>query len=132
MKSTDSDDFLRKVVDAAGDRLKVAGDIIDFDYCFVDTYEVDAKAYAKRIDGDPQATNLLAEVAQQLGRTEPFTAEAIKTDVESLCQRRGIKLGQIIHAIRVATTGQPGGFGMFETLELIGKDKSLQRISKVV
>ena len=39
-----------------------------------------------------------------------------------------IELKDIIHAIRVATTGQAGGFGMFDTLFILGKDRVLGRI----
>lgn len=122
---------LDRVVELAGDRLKIAGDIIDFDYCFVDEFEVDAKAYDKRIARDDQARRWLPRISDAIGEVEPFEAPAIEACVKGFCEREGIKLGQIIHALRVATTGRPGGFGMFETLEVIGKDRTRKRIAAV-
>ena len=122
---------LDRVVEFAADRLKIAGDIVDFDYCFVDEFEVDAKAYDKRIARDVQARRWLPKVSETIGEVEPFEAPAIEACVKGFCEREGIKLGQIIHALRVATTGRPGGFGMFETLEVIGKDRTRQRIAAV-
>lgn len=127
----DADSKLDRVVELAADRLKIAGDIIDFDYCFVDEFAVDPKAYDKRIARDDQARRWLPKVAEAIGAVEPFEASAIEACVKGFCEREGIKLGQIIHALRVATTGRPGGFGMFETLEVIGKDRTLQRIAAV-
>jgi glutamyl-tRNA synthetase len=43
-----------------------------------------------------------------------------------------ISLGQIIHAVRVAVTGRPEGFGMFETLEIAGKERTLRRIDRAL
>jgi glutamyl/glutaminyl-tRNA synthetase len=45
-------------------------------------------------------------------------------------EEQGIKIGQIIHALRVAVTGKAVGFGMFETLELLGKSCVLRRIDE--
>ena len=38
-------------------------------------------------------------------------------------QAEGIKIGQIIHAVRVAVTGKAVGFGLFETLAILGKER---------
>ncbi len=120
---------LRRVVELAADRIKVAGDIVDFDYCFVDDFEIDEKAFDKRIARDDAARDLLPQLAEHLAAIEPFTAAEIETVVKQFCEGAGIKLGQIIHALRVATTGRPGGFGMFETLELIGRGRTVRRIT---
>ena len=40
----------------------------------------------------------------------------------------GIKIGEIIHALRVAVTGKAVGFGMFETLEILGRESCVNRI----
>jgi glutamyl-tRNA synthetase len=45
---------------------------------------------------------------------------------------RGIAIGQIIHALRVAVTGKGVGFGMFETLALLGRERSLRRIDRAM
>jgi glutamyl-tRNA synthetase len=39
-----------------------------------------------------------------------------------------VKIGQVIHALRVAVTGKAIGFGMFETLEILGREACLRRI----
>ncbi|MFG0263295.1 MAG: glutamate--tRNA ligase [Novipirellula sp. JB048] len=123
---------LTQVVHGAGDRLKIAGDILDFDYCFLDQFPVDAKAYAKRITQDPAAKELLAELRDRFAEAPQLTPESGEALLKQFCEDQGIKLGKIIHALRVATTGTAAGFGMFETLAVIGNERVVGRIDKVL
>ena len=47
-------------------------------------------------------------------------------------ESEGVKIGQIIHALRVAVTGKAIGFGMFEILEILGRERSLARIDRAL
>ena len=47
-------------------------------------------------------------------------------------QGQGLELGDIIHALRVAVTGQGVGFGLYETLALLGREHTLARIDRAV
>ena len=42
---------------------------------------------------------------------------------------REIKFGEIIHPVRVSTTGKPVGFGLFETLAILGQERCIRRIN---
>jgi glutamyl-tRNA synthetase len=119
---------LQAVVDGAGDRLKMAGDIIDFDYCFSDEISFDEKAFKKRILKPDDARDLLEKVATYLGDATDFGAAACESHVKAFCEAESIELKQIIHALRIAVTGVPAGFGMFETLAVLGKEKVIARI----
>lgn len=127
-------DKVAKIVSAAGDRIKVAGDILDFDFCLLPaaqlTYE--EKAFEKRVRRPEEAKPLLREFADCLGSIDPFEAPEIEAGLKGFCDERNIKIGQIIHALRVATTGQAVGFGMFETLEVLGREETSARIQRAV
>lgn len=120
------------VVTAAGDRLKIAGDIIDFDYCFVDDYEVNAKALEKRLTKPTGAKELLAKLRDRLADCDDFSVSGTEAAVNGFCEGESIGLGDIIHALRVATTGAAGGFGMFETLAILGKERVVARIDRMI
>jgi glutamyl-tRNA synthetase len=47
-------------------------------------------------------------------------------------EERGVKLGQLIHAVRVAVTGKAVGFGLFEILEILGRERALARIDRAL
>ena len=44
----------------------------------------------------------------------------------------GIQVGQIIHALRVAVTGKAVGFGLFETLAVLGRERVVRRIDQAL
>ncbi len=119
---------------AAGDRITVAGDILDFDDFFVadEALEYDPAAFEKRLLEPAEAAGLLAGFRERLASVEPFDAAALEALMREFVEERGIKLGQIIHAVRVATTGKPVGFGMFETLEILGRERVLRRIDRAL
>ena len=116
------------VVDAAGDRLKMAGNIYGFGYCFEDVYEVDQKAWTKRIENDEHAKTRLNDLADRFESVQPQTAEAFQTQVNEYCEASELKLKDVIHALRVATTGQASGFSMFETLAILGFEPVVRRL----
>ncbi|TWT42522.1 glutamate--tRNA ligase [Botrimarina hoheduenensis] len=119
-----------KIVAAAGDRIRTYGDILDYDYLFVPDDEVvyDSKAWEKRLVKPADAAPLLAKFRDTLAEASPFDAASLETLLKSFVESQGIAIGQIIHALRVAVTGQAVGFGMFETLEILGQQRSLARI----
>ena len=47
-------------------------------------------------------------------------------------EQQDLKLGQIIHPVRVAVTGRSAGIGMFECLELLGRESVLRRIDRAL
>ena len=123
---------LAEIVKGADDRLKMAGDILDFDYFFSDEISFDAKAFKKRICKPPEARNLLAQLRHHLAQSDAFDADAVERTILDFCETAGIELREIIHAIRVAATGQPGGFGMFDTLAILGKETVVERIDSAL
>jgi glutamyl-tRNA synthetase len=122
------------IVRAAGDRLKVAGDILDYRDFFLahDRFSYDEQAFDKRIRKPPEAGELLRRMRARLAAAPAFDAASLKTLVEDFVQAEGINMGQIIHALRVAVTGKAVGFGLFETLAILGKNASLARIDRAL
>ena len=125
---------LDAILVAAGDRLKVAGDILDYDDFFVADADLayDDTALEKRLRKPDEAAGLLASFRERLETAESFDAESLEALMRGFVEDEGIKLGQIIHAVRVATTGKGVGFGMFETLEILGRDSVLARIDRAL
>ena len=126
--------YLNQIVSAAEDRISVAGDILQFDDFFRDDDDLvyDAKGFEKRLVKDDQAGSRLENLCDTLRATEDWSATNLETVIKDFCERSEIKIGQIIHALRVATTGKTSGFGMFDTLAIIGKDRTLVRIQKTL
>ena len=125
---------VQSIVEAAGDRIKVAGDIVDYGDFFTPDAELafDEKAFEKRLRRPEDAVPLLKKFRDALTETEAFDAESLDRLLHEFVEAEGIKIGQIIHAIRVATTGKAVGFGMFDTLAILGKQSCLARIDRAL
>ena len=132
--AADVEKRLGAILQAAGDRIKVAGDILDYADFFTadDQLAYEEKDYEKRIRKPPEAVELLRKFLAELAALEPFDAPALEKLLHDFVEREGIKTGQIIHALRVAVTGKAVGFGLFETLAILGKDRVVRRIARAV
>jgi glutamyl-tRNA synthetase len=71
---------------------------------------------------------VLDEAAQALASVEPFEAGTIETTLRDLAERLGLKPREAFQPIRLALTGSTVSPGLFESLEVLGKDESLARL----
>ena len=118
---------------AAGDRIKVAGDILSFDEFFLpdDGFPYDEKALEKHLrKGD--SAELLKKFRDQLAAVEPFDVPTLEKLMHDFTTAENIKTNQIIHVLRVAVTGKSIGLGLFDTLAILGKTASLARIERTL
>jgi glutamyl-tRNA synthetase len=127
-------ELLENVIRYAGDRIKVAGDILDFVDFFLsdEEFPYDESARAKRLTDPPEAIPLLREFRDELAKQNDFTHSALEQLMQQFLQSRHRKIADIIHALRVAVSGKAVGLGMFETLEILGKERVLRRIDRTL
>lgn len=125
--------YVGRLLEAMGDRLKVYSDVLDFDEFFVVDEELsyDEKAVRKRIcqDGVPERLGRFRDV---LAGSEAFDAASLDALMHEFVQDEGIKIGEVIHAVRVAVSGKAKGIGMFDCLELLGRERVLSRIDRAL
>jgi glutamyl-tRNA synthetase len=97
-------------------------------------YPTFAGFFFHRVEPPPElvdgAAPVLAEARDTLAAVEPFRAEAIETALRELAQRLGLKPREAFGPIRAAVTGSRVSPGLFESLELLGRDESLARLSR--
>jgi glutamyl-tRNA synthetase len=130
----ESGPYVAQIVAAAGDRIKVAGDILDYDDFFVtdERLEFDATTIDKRIRNASGAVDLLTNFRTALAAVEPFSAEHLEKWMHEWVAAQGFKIGDIVHAVRVAVTGKAVGFGLFDTLVILGRERCLARIDRAL
>jgi glutamyl-tRNA synthetase len=71
---------------------------------------------------------VLAAAAETLQDVEPFTAEAIEQALRALCDRLELPPRKALQPIRIAVTGSKVSPGLFESIELLGREETLARI----
>jgi glutamyl-tRNA synthetase len=130
----DTGPYVTRILEAAGDRVKVAGDVLDFDDFFVADadLQIDEAAFDKRVRKPAGARDLLARYREKLAQAEPFSAELLEKLTHEFVEANGVKIADIVHAARVAATGKAVGFGLFETLALLGRERCLARIDRAI
>jgi glutamyl-tRNA synthetase len=113
---------------AAGDRVKVAGDILDYAdfFCADDKLVRDKAAFEKEM-GKPGTAGYLAKFRELLDSIN-FEPAALERCLQDFVAGEGIKVGQIIHVLRLAVTGKTIGFGLYETMAILGRESVLARI----
>jgi glutamyl-tRNA synthetase len=120
-----------RIVKEAGPRLTVAGDVLSYTDFFTSDHQLpyDDKAFDKHIRKSP---DLLRKSRELLSGIVKFEAGAIKSRVEEFAQAGGVKAGPVSQMLRVAVTGKEIGFGTYETLEILGRERCLARIDRAL
>ena len=123
--------YVGEIITALGDRLKLFSDILDVRYLFTEEFEYDEKNFTKRVvkDGTPA---LLAEFKNRIAAIEDWTVPPLEAALQKFAEEKGVSPGVLIHALRLSTTGQAVGPGVYDCLVLVGKQRSLERINKAL
>jgi glutamyl-tRNA synthetase len=83
------------------------------------------------VDGfDEQGRQMLAAADRALAELDSFDAERIEQALRAAADELGLKPRQAFQPIRVAVTGSTVSPGLFESLELLGRDAALDRIRR--
>lgn len=77
---------------------------------------------------DSEGLSRLASARTVIAGVNDWTANAIETSLRTVAERDGIGLGKFAQPVRAALTGQATSPGIFEVLEVLGRDESLGRI----
>ena len=107
-------------------RTKFLNDIPGMVRCFVsDDFPFDEKAVEKRLR-KPGVRGLLMGLVEKFSAVGEWTAPALEAVVKELSGDGS--MGPWVHPIRVACSGRGEGIGLFEMLQLLGREKTLARL----
>lgn len=87
----------------------------------------DAKA-AKLLSGEAPA--LLGRLGVALGGQTDWSAATLETAIRAFAEVEGVKLGKVAQPLRAALTGRAASPGIFQVLEVLGREESLARIEQ--
>lgn len=125
-------DKLRRVIEAAADRIKVFSDILPYGgFFFTDEIQYDPDTVKKTLRKDGVLT-VLPKIKTVLGETDPFDVATIETRVRQFCEAEGLKAAQVIHPLRAATSGRSVGPGVFDLVAILGKEACVRRIEQTI
>jgi glutamyl-tRNA synthetase len=115
------------VAPLAQTRVAVLSEIVPaVDFLFLAEPPVDEAAWAKAMKEG--AADLLADAVAAYEALPAWEAEPLKTATEQVGAARGLKLGKAQAPVRVATTGRTVGLPLFESLAVLGRERTLARL----
>jgi len=124
-------EWIDAVIDLVKPRARRLGDFVPQLRPFLDDrVELDPAAVEKHLSAAGVREHLDA-LRARIATLEPFDRQSLESCLRSVAEERGIKAGILIHAARVAVTGQAVSPGIFEVLELVGRETVLARLGDV-
>jgi glutamyl-tRNA synthetase len=123
--------FLERLLELLRPRARRLTDFIEQARPFlVDTVEYDSEAVEKHLSTVGLEEHVAA-LASALRTLSPFDESHVEAAVRGTASERGLKAGNLIHATRVAVTGRTTSPGLFEVLVLLGRDRAVERLSRL-
>ena len=122
---------VKAMVPVLRERIKVLPDVVELiDFLFVD--EVDPnpeEMIGRRMDEEMVVTALKSSI-DALKLVGPFTTEEIESTLRGLTVTTGLKAGQLFTPIRVAMTAKRIAPPLFESIEVLGRERTIERLGK--
>ncbi len=129
--NVEPDDKLIKIVKELSPRAKTLVDIAgSLDYFYADEIIYEEKADYKFLTHE--TAGILTDVKEQLSILSDFTVDNMHSAFERVMVEREVKLGAIAQPVRVALTGGTVSPGIFEVMDIMGKEMVINRLDKAV
>lgn len=123
-----TDDYISKLVDLYKIRIKTLRELGDLaDWFFKDDFTMDEEGKRKYLDKEENKDNIRI-FADRLDGLEDFSHENIEKICRDIAEEKELKAADIIHPTRLAISGKTRGAGLFEVMELLGKEKVIKRM----
>ena len=123
--------WLSKAVATLQERAKTLVELAQsLTYYIADQIEYNVKAKEKFLN--EAYLPYLLDVKASFLALNVFEASAIEKVFVAIAQKHSAKLGSIAQPVRVAVTGRTESPGIFEVLEILGREKTLQRLTRAI
>lgn len=126
-----SDDYLAKAIRTLQPRARTLQEMAEGMKPFmVDEVDYDPSAAGKHLT--PTMLEPFRKLAAVLAGLDVFTEENLEKAFHQVVEELGIKLGKVAQPVRVALTGVTVSPGLFEVIDVLGKETVLERIARAV
>ncbi len=124
---------MQRIAPLIRERIKLLRDVLTAaDFFFVDDLPPYDTALLIPQKGDLAMAKKALERAREVLPNTDFNHQALDQALRSAAKEMGLKPGQMFQPIRVAVTGRNASPPLFETLEVLGRETALKRISEAL
>jgi len=123
--------WLEKMVKTLRDRSKTLVELVDSaTFYLTDDIPIDEKAAKKFLT--PQVREPIAKLIEQLTVLDDFAEANIEQTFSAVLQEMGLSMGELAQPVRVALTGSTVSPGIQEVIAVLGKERTLRRLSSAL
>jgi glutamyl-tRNA synthetase len=124
--------WFNEVIELLKPRARTLSDFVDRGMPFFSDQIVRDHSAVRKHLADPVILPHLAALRDRLNQLDVFDPEILEVALRTTAEEREIKAATLIHATRVAVTGQAVSPGLFEVLTLIGKRRVIRRLDEII
>ena len=99
------------------------------DFYFLDEVEIEE---ASRKDLTAENRRIMEAVRKALATQKDYSVTALNTTVKNVAAELGVKIGLVVHPLRLACTGRVVGPSLYHLMEVLGSERVLSRIDKFI
>src|SRR5512138_2089771 len=121
---------LRHVCAVARERARTFGEYVEQFRYFYAPIQLDPKAKAKFLT--PETRPILEAIRAGIAALPSMETAPLEALFQAEAQRRGLGLGKIAQPVRVALTGGTASPGMYDVVQILGKDETLRRLDDAI
>jgi glutamyl-tRNA synthetase len=125
------EELIRRAAPLVQEKIATLGEFPTF-AGFLFTKELALERTAAEALSAAPAPEILSEARERLATLEPFTAARVEEELRALCAHLDLKPRQALQPIRLAVTGSNVSPGLFESIELLGREETLARLAAAV
>jgi len=126
-----SDEYLKKVIEAMRERVSFVKEFIEKSpYFFEAPSEYEEAVIAKR--WKENSSELLQKLIDKFEGIDNPTKEDYENALKKTAEENGVGNGALIHPLRLAVSGVGAGPGVFDIVDILGKDESIKRMKRAV
>jgi glutamyl-tRNA synthetase len=124
--------YLLKVLEIVKEKIKLFKDVPDWiSYFFTEDFPFDGEAIEKTLR-KPGAMARLSALRERFSKQTEWSAASLEAALKQLAAETGCKAGDLVQPARVAVSGRSIGPSLYHMLEVMGKDRVLQRIQRAL
>ncbi|MCH8954372.1 glutamate--tRNA ligase [candidate division KSB1 bacterium] len=125
-------EYVLKIIALLKPRLKRLSEISDLSRYFFRDPETYAEKAVKKHWSSPDVIEQLTSLKDQLEGVSDFNTAGIEPVIRGLAEELNKGAGKIIHPLRLALTGVSFSPGIFEVMELLGKETVMNRLKTAI
>lgn len=119
--------YVARVIYLVRERIHFVHDVVTFaDYMFTDVFPMDEEYRAK--NWKENTAELLRALVQRYENIDVWDHQNLNDVTAAFAAETGTKTGALMHPLRVLLTGKQVGAGVYDTMEVLGKERSLARL----